>query len=176
MSEIKVIDNLLPKHIWKDIHKLLIDEPERNFWELRKGVSGPGYDLGDYFQFTHAVYEYNIPVSPLFDLVEMNIIPAIEDKAKIKFTSILKAKFNLLTKSKENDLHGFHTDFVDRETLPIKTAVYYVNTNNGKTKFETGEEIDSVANRIVIFPHHLRHSSVSQTDTNVRVVLNLNWF
>ena len=32
-----------------------------------------------------------------------------------------------------------------------KTALFYLNTNDGYTKFESGEIVETVANRLVIF-------------------------
>ena len=33
-----------------------------------------------------------------------------------------------------------------------------MNTNNGKTLFENGKEVDSVANRLVVFGNTLKHT------------------
>jgi len=52
--------------------------------------------------------------------------------------------------------------------------VLYLNTNNGYTLFEDGRQVDSVANRIVFFDATLPHSGVHCTDTEQRIVLNLN--
>jgi len=41
--------------------------------------------------------------------------------------------------------------------------------------FETGEKEMSEANKIVVFPSWIPHSSVTATDEKRRVVLNLNY-
>ena len=56
-----------------------------------------------------------------------------------------------------------------------KTAVFYINTNNGWTEFKKGGKVKSVANRIVIFDSKLEHSGVTCTDENKRVVMNFNY-
>ena len=33
-----------------------------------------------------------------------------------------------------------------------------MNTNNGYTKFETGEQVQSVENRLVTFSNHVQHT------------------
>jgi len=41
--------------------------------------------------------------------------------------------------------------------------------------FESGERVGSLENRLVVFDSNIMHSGHSQTDTNIRVVLNLNY-
>ena len=50
-----------------------------------------------------------------------------------------------------------------------------MNTNNGKTIFKHGEEVNSVANRMVIFDSNLEHAATSHTDEKTRVVVNFNY-
>ena len=67
---------------------------------------------------------------------------------------------------------GYH---IDQSFNNAKTAIYYVNSNNGWTEFETGEVVNSVANRIVIFDSNIKHVGYSCTDEKTRVVLNINY-
>jgi Rps23 Pro-64 3,4-dihydroxylase Tpa1-like proline 4-hydroxylase len=55
------------------------------------------------------------------------------------------------------------------------TAIFYLNNNNGYTIFEDGSKVDSVENRLVVFNSNVMHSGVSQTDSKVRCVINLNY-
>ena len=58
-----------------------------------------------------------------------------------------------------------------------KTAIFYINSNNGYTEFEeTGEKVLSVANRVCIFDNGLQHAGVTTTDTINRVVVNVNYY
>ena len=70
---------------------------------------------------------------------------------------------------------GMHNDFDDPLEYQ-KTGIFYMNTNNGKTIFEDGEEIDSIENRMVVFPASKRHAGTTHTDTIYRCVINFNWF
>ena len=54
-------------------------------------------------------------------------------------------------------------------------ALFSLNTNNGYTEFENGKKIKSEENSLVIFPGHLKHRSVNQTDENKRINLNINF-
>ena len=58
----------------------------------------------------------------------------------------------------------------------MQTAIFYVNSNNGYTEFETGECIHSLANRMVLFPSNIKHRGVTQTNAKERFVINFNWF
>ncbi len=70
---------------------------------------------------------------------------------------------------------AWHLDVKGKLVGNGMTAVYYYNTNNGKTVFKNGHEVESVANRMVIFPNDWHHTGQYQTDAPVRYVLNLNW-
>jgi len=68
--------------------------------------------------------------------------------------------------------HGFHIDTEENS----KTSIFYMNTNNGYTKFEdNGEIVKSVQNRMITFDSSRRHSGSSCTDEYNRLVLNINW-
>ena len=50
-----------------------------------------------------------------------------------------------------------------------------MNTNNGYTKFETGEKVESVANRLVTFPNNMMHTGTTCTDEQYRCVMNIDY-
>ena len=60
--------------------------------------------------------------------------------------------------------------------VPSSTSIFYMNTNNGYTKFEDGTKVESVANRMVTFPANMKHAETSCTDEKIRVVINFNLF
>ena len=71
--------------------------------------------------------------------------------------------------------HGMHIDFVDGPDNAL-ISILYMNTNNGYTKFESGEKVESVENRLVTFPNSLRHAgSTNNCDAMYRCVMNINW-
>ena len=90
----------------------------------------------------------------------------------------LRIKANLTVYSNNPQATDFHTDF-SYPPMPIDkitTAVYYVNTNNGYTEFIDGTKVESVANRLVKFPAHMRHQGTTCSDQKQRVVINFNYF
>ena len=90
---------------------------------------------------------------------------------------MLVMRANCTVAAKENYRSAFHVDINKSVYEGIgKTAIFYLNTNNGYTYFEGGERVDSVENRIVIFPTSKRHAGTTNTDADYRCVINLNWF
>ena len=86
---------------------------------------------------------------------------------------ISRLKVNSVIKQPEPKVHGWHRDQPEED---IKIAIYYLNTTNGYTLLEDGTQIDSVANRLVKFSNNMLHTCVSQTDTQRRVVVNINYY
>tara|TARA_B100001989_G_scaffold244030_1_gene212329 strand:- start:408 stop:932 length:525 start_codon:yes stop_codon:yes gene_type:complete len=120
------------------------------------------------YQFVNLLYKQNHgPQSEGYNY----IIPILQ---RLYTPNVLiRAKANLNPRDvKHSMIGGYHTDHPFKHA---KTAIYYVNTNNGWTEFETGEVIPSVENRIVIFDSKIKHVGYSCTDEKTRVVLNINY-
>jgi hypothetical protein len=131
-------------------------------WYLQKGVNNN--DDG-YFQFTHNFID--IKKNQISDFI--SILKPIFDILNSK--KIIRVKANLLTKTEKIIEHGFHTDVKD-----CTTAIYYINTNNGYTKFKDGEIVSSEENKFIEFNSNIEHSGSSCTDKDYRIVLNLNYY
>ena len=56
-----------------------------------------------------------------------------------------------------------------------KNLCIYLNDNDGYTKFQNGQVVESKANRAVIFDSPELHTGCTPTDTYARYVINLNW-
>ena len=95
---------------------------------------------------------------------------------RINPSEIIKLKSNLTVNRGISEKAGFHTDVSGEPYYGNgMTGIYYVNTCNGGTFFESGEMVNSVENRFVYFPNTTRHSPVSATDVPYRMVVNFNW-
>ena len=87
---------------------------------------------------------------------------------------LLRIKANIRPKSSRIIHSQFHVDL--GKNTGQKTAIYYLNTNDGYTLFEEGStRVDSIANRLVIFDGSERHCGTSCTDQKLRMVLNINY-
>ena len=69
-----------------------------------------------------------------------------------------------------------HIDQDIKNNKKLKTAIYYVNTNNGYTKFKkNNKKIISEKNKLIIFDNDLEHTGSTCTDDRLRVVINFNY-
>ena len=165
---IRVIDNCLDTSSFDMISQTLIDA---NFpWYFCDSKVGPHYDgpgLHDQ-QFVHIFYENFEPRSSYISILD-SLLDIINPMA------LVRIKANLTTATSEIIEFPMHTDLFDNSNNCM-TAVYYVNSNNGYTLFESGERVDSVANRLVIFNSSIRHTGTTSTDTKNRCVININYY
>jgi len=163
----QILDNYFSQEVYENLNSLFFGGNLP--WYFNEYITNKAqYPDEDIFQFTHTFYRPNQGVEsqwcqalqPFFDSL---INPGI----------LIRIKANLNPRQTENlPLGQMHIDY-DYDCM---TAIYYVNTNNGYTKFETGEVIKSVANRLVVFPASTKHVGYSCTDEKARVVLNINYF
>jgi len=170
----EIYDNFLDKESFNKIYVLLMGDNFPWFYNSSKILidenltKNQNIDVFYNFQFVHNFYKDYAPRSAHYDL----LIPLIE---KINPSSLLRIKGNLTTRTKEIVEYGNHRDYeIKNESL--KTAVFYINTNNGYTLFENGDKVDSVENRLVIFDTPMLHTGTSCTDEKTRVLLNFNFY
>ena len=139
-------------------------------WHYQKTIDT--YEDVDKFQFTHMFYFNHAPTSPFLEI----ITPIIN---KIESISLGKIKANLLTRTPNIIENAFHVDgegYFEEKLKQLTTSIFYVNTNNGYTKFEDGTKVESIANRMGTFPTNMKHKGTSCTDERTRVVINFNYF
>ncbi len=121
------------------------------------------------FQFTHTFYRQNIgPDSQQYGRLS-NILNRIRPK------EIYRIKANLLSRTSEIVENSFHVDIDALDILPWTTSIFYMNTNNGYTEFEDGTVVESIENRMVVFPANMKHRGTSCTNKKVRVIINFNY-
>ena len=169
-SKIQIEDDFLPQKEFDKIHKMMIDGTPSFPWYYTNHIDLES-DV-DKFQFIHLFYLSFQSQSPFV----VNLNPIFE---KLKSISVYRIKANLLTRTSEIVQNRFH---VDLEILPEEkqkhwtTSIFYMNTNNGYTKFEDGTKVESKANRMISFPSNMKHTGTSCTDERIRVVINFNYY
>lgn len=163
MTDIKITDNFLNKEQFE----FLQNEMQSPYfaWFFNDNITYENEEnLINHFQFTHSFFKDNLH-SNRFDLLN----PLLE---KFNHIALVRIKANLGTRTEKNIEHGFH---IDCHNKAVTTAIYYINNNNGYTLFKDGQKVESKANRLVQFNSTKQHSSVSQTDTKARIVINFNY-
>jgi hypothetical protein len=160
----KIVDNYLDKNSFELIKNSIVKNNEFP-WYYNDKVSYKNEKDQESFQFTHVFYNYHLPQSNFINIVN----PVLE---KLEAKALIRIKANLITKTEKIKIYENHIDF----DFPCKTAVFYLNTNNGFTIFENGEKIESIENRMLFFDSHNIHAGSSCTDQKTRIVLNINYF
>ena len=163
----KIIDDFLSDHEWQRVKKSMTSA---NFsWNIASIVYPDERECDelDNIQFVHLFFDVN----DIKGIQENPILKFFTNK--IKPFSVMRIKANVHSRTHKIIEHGLHMDFEHPE---METAIYYVNTNNGYTKFEDGTKVESVANRMVLFPSVTKHGGTTCTDDRYRMVINFNWF
>lgn len=124
----------------------------------------------DSFYFAHIFARHNEPTSTAFELLK-----PILKKLNVKY--ILEIRANLVMKTKAKTFSGFHTDIEDSPIKTQKTAIFYLNNNNGYTLLDPKKKIKikSKANQMLTFNSCIKHGAVLQTDKKRRIVINFNY-
>ena len=164
----KVEDNFLDQEELNQLQSFFMSD--QIAW--RYNDSAGLYDSDNEFQFEHLFYINNSPSSTKIEKLNSLLI-------KIDTISIWRIKANLLTRTPtivENEFHVDVGDISEEKLKQLTTSIFYMNTNNGYTKFEDGTKVESVANRMVTFPANMKHTGTSCTDEKTRIVINFNYF
>ena len=169
----KVIDNFLPEYQFKQFQSVFLGNFFPWYWNDRIVFPNKdGYNPKDY-QFTHTLFDkrppWNGSDSDFYQYVKNSSIFSL-----LGTNEFYRIKMNLNPRTLFNKSGGWHVDF-ENEPEVKNTAVYYLNTCNGYTKFKKGGKVKSVANRLCIFDSQLYHQGYTCTDQKRRVVMNFNW-
>jgi len=166
---IRVVDNFLYEEEFKELKNFILFSGNLP-WYTRNNVGNLGSNDG-YFLMHMFYYDYR-PSSEYFKLLN----PIL---SKISPLSLIRIKANFYPTTPTIINHDFHVDFSDSDNNPIscKACLFYLNTNNGKTVFKTGEQIQSIENRALFFNPSMEHCSTTCTDDAMgRFNINFNYF
>ena len=151
----EVIDNFLDDYYFKSFSRRILGNEFPWYWSDYEGI----------IQFTYIFYskpDGNMG-QPNFSILQ----PLLN---KLRVNDLIKVKANINPQTFFHRKSGYHMDYPN-----MTTAIFYVKTNNGFTKFKNGTKIKSVANRMLIFDSNMEHTAVSSTDEKRRVVINFNY-
>ena len=160
----KIIDDFLPQDQFNFLQQYFLN-PDFN-WNINDSIANKRQGL-DQYQFVHTFYDISKPSLHNFS----SFLTPLFNKLNAKY--IFRVKANLRPRTTQGVLSDYHVDM----SLNQQTAIYYLNTNNGYTKFQdnTLQDVPSVANRLLTFSGNLKHCGCSATDSNYRIVLNINY-
>lgn len=163
-------NNLLNINYFDELNSLLINP---NFeWYFNQNTS---HKDGN-FMFTHVLYNDEAGVNSKY--YEQFLPLIIKSGIVVGKSTLLRAKLNLYTNQGDNITHASHIDY-DETIGDYTSAVFNFTTCNGGTNFQLSDNenkfVPSVANSLAVFPGPTMHSGVTQTDKDVRILLNLNY-
>ena len=161
----KIISNYLPSDKFKELQKFVFSS-EMPFYYNNKVVGDEKEKEQNDFVFTHGFYDKNKQDSEYFNFIVMPIL------GRLNLNFLIRAKLNCFTKKNQFIHTKLHVDL----NAPHSVALFAFNTCDGYTFFEdTQEKVKSVENQMIIFDGNRKHCSVAQTDTNLRINLNINF-
>jgi hypothetical protein len=103
--------------------------------------------------------------------------PAID---KINPMALVRIKANLTVASNCIEPFGFHKDYLgtngSKDYPDMRVGILFLSNTDGKTIFETGEEITNIENRYIEFDNSLSHSGTTHTFPEGRYLINFNFF
>lgn len=169
--DLLVFDDFLTADDFDALARLMLETNTPFGWFLEQVITEEyGMDLSQDRQMSHLFYS-DVLFRPTSDYW-VHLLPAIR---LLNPTALLRVKANLQWRAAQQIERNFHTDVPLHRCEGIKTAVLYINTNNGYTKFEDGRRVDSVSNRLAVFDACLYHTGVAATDVDCRVVVNFDF-
>lgn len=158
----KIIDNFLDLNLFESIKNTILSYEFP--WYYSPTVTVIDED-SPFFYFTHMFYINNTPNSNYFNL----LYPLLD---KLNPRSLIRIKGNCYPNLFREVKNDNHIDYNFRH----KGAIYYLNSNNGKTILNDDIEVESLENRLLLFEPHVKHCSTHCTDTKIRVNINFNFF
>ena len=162
---IEVFDDYLPLEVFKTIKEYVLSE-HIPWYFSSKSV----YEDDNCPQFSHTLYGDFEPISDVWSIIR----PVM---ATLDPIGLYRIKFNSTPRTSEIIKKPLHYDISDAEgNVPnYNVCIIYINDNNGYTYFEDNQKVESKANRAVIFSGDVLHAGTSCTDSNTRVVLNIDY-
>mgnify|MGYP000344171991 FL=1 len=170
---IEVYDNFLPDEVFTPIKDYVLGG--RMPWYHS---SSSVRDNDGCPQFSNLIY---VDCAPVDSDMWNRIRPIF---ATINPIGVSRVKFNATARTPKIVKKPLHVDITGQCESPdppypnmpdYSICVLYINENNGYTYFEDGQKVESKENRAVIFSGDLLHAGTSCTDSDLRVVLNVDY-
>ena len=166
MSSVRIFNDYLPEDVFDNLQNVMMSSDFPWHWTSNISTCPDTNNKDGQFQFLHP---FLIPETGLVSPYMQLLWPLVN---KIHPAHILRIKANLNVNNSGKQLGYFHVDQFVKES---KTAIFYVNTNDGYTEFDTGETVNSIANRLVVFDSDTKHVGYGPTKCERRVLINLNY-
>ena len=159
----KIIDNFLEQSYFDKINQVITTAEIP--WYVTTDISIKGETFDNLFYQTHSFFDNHTICSPYFEVMR-------EMLEKLEVKALIRMRANMYPGREKLSSHGWHIDC----PFDNKTALFYINSNDGYTEFKDGTKISSVKNRLVIFNSKEEHRSTDCTNDYARFNININYF
>ena len=174
MKDFEIVENFLDQDNLNQL-KIFFMSP-RSQWRFKDSLVSKnpdnqkkdGYFVHNFRDIHPITFKDVLPISPNYNVL-FNFMEKL--KNKVNFRQILRIRASLFTRRENLKADTFHVDY----PINHKVCIFYINSNNGYTLFKTGEKIDSIENRLLIFDGTKEHATVVQTDKSARYIININF-
>ena len=176
-SKVIAEKNFLPPIFFNKLKTILTDPTVIFPWYFEPMTAIDRYFTPDHeFMFTHVLFGHKKgPASSFFKDFEP-IIYYLSNKVKVN--QILRMHVNLYTNQNKVIKHASHHDLLDdsvrfKPRPNVTVSILNFTTCNGGTIIG-GKKYPSRENEILMFDNKIQHNGIVQTDTQRRIVLNIN--
>ena len=163
----KIIDNYLEPELYKKISSYL--KSDKASWYFKKEDTNHFSKNKNGF-FSFCFYNHGQPDhAKFYDLV----VPIL---MKLDADACQQIRANLVVRDKDTVESGWH---MDGPNPAATTGILYLTNCNSKTVVKTKDGdvfVDSIENRMLLFPQNTEHKVIYQTDVHKRYVINFNYF
>lgn len=165
MMNFKIIDNYFSESVYEEI----LNTIQSSTFPLYYQNSVTFKNINDNYFFYHILINRNTSTTSFNNIANFFI-------ESVCPSFVYRMSVNAYPRTSKHTLDGFHVDLNHFH----KVALWYANTNNGYTvlKDPLGNEdieVNSVKNRMLLFDGNIFHSVVTQTDSHLRYVINMNY-
>lgn len=189
MNQIQVIDNALDDDTYKQLEQAICSDQFPWFFgpslklhnEHDQLIDNTNRDPSDiYSHFSYELFTIQDGIKNHF--TRELLFPAIKS-LDIQIPFRVKANCNILMPNPHSVKKSTYlrqeglTYHIDNPFKDAKTSILYFDDCDGYTIFKDSQEkVTSKRNRLVTFPSSTYHTGVPQTDTQRRILININYF
>jgi len=161
----QVTDNFLQKEYYEHLYNIITDTQFPWMYQNRVAnhSENPEANLNHYY-FVHSLF-HDYKIESRFYEEFIHLFKVLD----VQF--LHRARVLMFVNQGEQHIHDTHID----HKVHCKTALIYMNSNDGFTQFEDGERVESIKNRLLIFDGSVPHSSSTATDTKERMLLSVTY-
>ncbi len=126
-------------------------------------------------RLVHTFYHYrswtkeSLEGSPHFEGIQ-TFLEKLDPKSLVRVRAVLDVRKPSVVE------HGFYTYYDAAPYNGLKTAILFMNTNDGYIKIEDGTKIDCLYNRLVVFPANMSYTTTSCSNQPESIFIEVNYF